>query len=462
MAQLQKSLKSRHIFMIALGGVIGSGLFLGSGSVIQTAGPGGAILAYAAVGLVMYFTMLSLGELSVAMPDSGSFQSYATKLIHPAVGATVGWLYWLNWAVTIGIELVSIAILMQRWFPKVPSWVWCLVFGFFIFLINILSTRSFGEAEFWFSSIKVGTIILFIVLALAAIFGLLPTHSQSVGFSNLTAHGGLFPNGIWNIFVTMITVAFAFQGTEVIGVTSGESENPEKTVPKAIRQTVWRTLLFHIFSVALLVCIVPWNKLGLNQSPFVTAFDQMGIPYAADLINFVLLTAFISVANSGVYACSRMLWSMSQNGVASPIFGKLNKRGVPVPAVLFTFLFAGLSLLTSVYAKETVYNWLVSLATFAAVVVWMMIGVCQYLFRKRYIADGGRVEDLKYKTRFFPLVPIATTVLNLLVIASLWILPDQRMTIYVGVPGTLLILLIEYLRYKNKTLSAENESSQAV
>lgn len=453
MQQLQRTMKSRHLFMLALGGVIGSGLFLSSGYVIQQAGPGGAILAYLVGGLIMYLTMLTLGELSVANPDSGSFQSYATKLINPATGYVVGWMYWLNWAMTIGIELTSIAILMKRWFPTVDAWIWCVVFALFLFAINILSTRSFAETEFWFSSVKVIVIVLFLALGSAAMFGLIPMQDGSAApqLSNLTAHGGLIPNGWVAILVAMMSVAFSFQGAEVIGLTSGESVDPQKTVPRAVRQTIWRTLFFYVFSIIVLVSLIPWQQYGVIESPFVAVFDKIGIPYAADIMNFVILTAFVSVANSGIYACSRMLYSMSQNGISSPYFGKLSKKGVPVNGIVFSLVIAGLSLFTSVWAPETVYVALLSLASFAGVFVWMMIGVCGFLFRKRFIANGGKIEQLKYRTRFFPLVPVLTIVLNLIVLISLAIRSDQRIAVYIGIPSIIFLYFFYHIKERVQT-----------
>lgn len=318
--ELKRELKSRHLFMIALGGVIGTGLFLGSGYTIHEAGPGGAIAAYLFGGFVMYLTMLSLGELAVRIPDAGSYQTYATKFISPAAGFCIGWLSWLNWSVTVGIELLTVSILMKRWFPDVPTWVFCAVFALLLFLVNALSVKGFAEVEFWFSSVKVLTVIAFIVLGLAAMFGIVHMKSGQPApfFSNFTDHGGLFPNGFWAIFTTMILVNFSFQGTELVGVAAGESREPEKTVPIALRNTVWRILIFFVLAIFVLAGLFPWEKAGVVESPFVVVFDNIGIPYAADIMNFVIITAVLSVANSGLYATSRVLWSMSRQGMVTP------------------------------------------------------------------------------------------------------------------------------------------------
>ncbi|MCP8968602.1 amino acid permease [Ectobacillus ponti] len=445
--ELRRELKSRHIFMIALGGVIGTGLFMSSGYTINQAGPGGAILAYMVGGLVMYLTMLCLGELAVAMPHVGSYQTYATKFISPGTGYVVGWMSWLNWSVTVGLELITVSILMKRWFPDVPSWIWCVIFAVVLFGINALSTRSFAEVEFWFSSIKLITILAFILLGGAAMFGFLDMKGGETApfLSNFTDHGGLFPNGIAAILVTMIGVNFSFQGTELVGVAAGESSNPEKTIPRAINNTAWRILIFFILSMFVLAGLFPWQKAGLVESPFVVVFDKIGIPYAADIVNFVIITAVLSVANSGLYATSRMLWSMSQQGMIGPKFGKLSKRGVPMNALVASMLVGCLSLLCGIYAEDTVYLWLLSIAGFGAVFIWASIALSNLLARRAFVRGGGRVADLKYRTPLYPFVPLLGLTMNVLIMVSLIFIPDQRMAIYCGVP--FLIACTLYYRF---------------
>ncbi|GGB66361.1 amino acid permease [Fictibacillus barbaricus] len=441
---LKRELKSRHILMIALGGVIGTGLFMSSGYTIHEAGPGGALAAYLWGGFVMYLTMLCLGELAVRVPDAGSYQTYATKFISPSAGYVVGWMSWLNWSVTIGLELITVSLLMKRWFPDVSTWVWCVVFTLFLFFINALSTKSFGEVEFWFAGIKVITIIAFILLGGAVVFGFLQVDGQPAPFlSNFTDHGGLFPNGFGAIVVTMIAVNFSFQGTELVGIAAGESKDPEKAIPKAINSTVWRILVFFILSIFILAALFPWEKANAVESPFVEVFEGIGIPYAADIMNLVIITAVLSVANSGLYATSRMLWSMSNQGMINPVFGKLNKRGVPMVALIVSLGVGCLSLLSGIFAEETVYLWLLSIAGFGAVFTWLSIAVSNLLARRKYMAAGGRAEDLKYRTPLYPLVPILAIVCNLIVIVSLAFIPEQRISLYCGVP----FLIACYLYY---------------
>ncbi|PWK13513.1 amino acid permease [Tumebacillus permanentifrigoris] len=433
--QLQRTMKSRHLFMISLGGVIGTGFFLGSGYTISQAGPFGAILSYLVGGLIMYLTMLCLGELSVAMPVSGSFQTYTTKFIGPGTGFAVGWLYWLGWAVTVALELLSAAALMQRWFADVPAWFWCLLFGLVLFLMNALSAKTFGETEFWFASIKVAVIILFIILGGAAMFGLLDFNNGQAAplLSNYSSSGWL-PNGIKGLILTMITVNFSFQGTELIGIAAGESEDPEKTIPKSIRTTVWRTLVFFVLAMFVLAGLIPYEQAGVVESPFVAVFDAIGIPYAADVMNFVILTALLSVANSGLYAATRMLYALSTSDMAPKALGRVNKRAVPLNALLLTMAVAFLSLLSSVFAEQTVYLWLISLAGLGAQVGWISITASQLAFRRKYLRDGGRVEDLKFRTPWYPVLPLVATVLNVAVLVSLAFDPNQRIALYCGVP----------------------------
>ena len=446
--ELKRTMKSRHLFMISLGGIIGTGLFLGSGYTISQAGPIGAVLAYIVGGFIMYLTMLCLGELSVAMPVSGSFQAYTTRFISPAAGFAVGWIYWLGWAVTVALELLSSGGLMQRWFPGSPIWMWCLVFGIALFLMNALSARAFGETEFWFSSIKVAAIILFIVLGGGAMFGFIDMGEGQAApmLSNFT-EAGWFPNGITGFLLTAITVNFAFQGSELIGIAAGESEEPEKTVPKSIRATVFRTLFFFVLAIFILSSLIPYKEAGVIESPFVMVFDKIGIPYAADIMNFVILTALLSVANSGLYAATRMLWSLSRDNMTVAALGKINKNGVPMNALILTMAIALLSLLSSVVAEETVYLWLISTAGLGAQMGWIAITASQLAFRKKYVAQGGRVEDLKFKTPLYPFLPLLGLILNGTVLVSLSFDPNQRVALYCGIP----FMVVCYLYYKVRT-----------
>jgi arginine/ornithine permease len=459
--ELKRTMKTRHLFMISLGGVIGSGLFLGSGYTISEAGPMGAILSYLVGGIIMFLTMLCLGELSVAMPVSGSFQTYTTKFIGPGTGFALGWLYWLGWSVTVALEFLAAGQLMERWFPDVPVWIWSGIFAVVLFSLNALSARAFAEAEFWFSSIKILAILLFIVLGGAALFGFIDLKGgQEAPFlSNFTAHG-LLPNGFSALIITMIAVNFSFQGTELIGIAAGESENPEKTIPRSIKQTVWRTLVFFVLAIFVVAGLIPMEKAGVIESPFVVVFDSIGIPYAADIMNFVILTALLSVGNSGLYAATRMLYAMSKEKMASPVLTKVNKKGVPMNALILTMGISLLSLLSGFFAAETVFVWLLSIAGLGAQVGWISITASQIAFRRKYIRDGGKLEDLKFKTPFFPVLPIIALTLNIIVLASLAFDSEQRLALYLGVPFVIACYLIYHFKIKDQHENKEEANYQ--
>ena len=316
--------------MISLGGVIGTGLFLSTGYTLSQAGPGGTIAAYLIGGLMMYLVMQCLGELSVAMPVTGSFQTYATTFIGPSTGFMVGIMYWVNWVVTVGSEFTASGILMQRWFPHSSVWMWSAIFAALLFAANAFSVKLFAETEFWFSSVKIVTILLFIILGGAAMFGLISLHGSGEApmLSNFTSHGGLFPNGFLAVFIAMISVSFAFSGTELIGITAGETANPAKDIPRSIRNVAWRTVIFFIGAIFVLSGLISWKEAGVIESPFVAVFSQIGIPYAADIMNFVILTALLSVANSGLYASTRMLWSLANENMISARFKKVTPKGI--------------------------------------------------------------------------------------------------------------------------------------
>lgn len=446
--EFQRKMTSRHLFMLSLGGVIGTGLFLSSGYTIAQAGPLGAILSYLVGAVVVYLVMLSLGELAVAMPVTGSFHTYATKFISPGTGFTVAWLYWLCWTVALGTEFLGAGLLMERWFPNVPAWVFATLFASIIFGLNALSVRFFAEAEFYFSSIKVITIVLFILLGLGAMFGLIPmANGQSAPyFSNLTAHGA-FPNGIIAVVSVMLAVNYAFSGTELIGIAAGETDNPKEAVPKAIRTTIGRLVVFFVLTIIVLASLLPLEEAGVTKAPFVTVFDKIGIPFAADIMNFVILTAILSAGNSGLYASSRMLWSLANEGMISKKVVKINQNGVPMRALLLSMVGAVFALLSSVYAADTVFLALVSVAGFAVVMVWLSIPIAQINFRKKWKKEHSE-DDLSFKTPFNPILPYITIALLVLSIIGIAWDESQRPGLYFGIPFILLSYGYYYLVHK--------------
>ncbi|MBT2758172.1 S-methylmethionine permease [Mesobacillus foraminis] len=452
----QRKMQARHLVMLSLGGVIGTGLFLSSGYTIQQAGPFGTILSYLIGALVVYLVMLCLGELSVHMPETGAFHSYAAKYIGPGTGFTVAWLYWLTWTVALGSEFTAAGLLMQRWFPSISVWIWSALFAALIFFLNILTVKFFAESEFWFASVKVVAIVLFIILGGAAIIGVLPMAGSETAplFSNFTS-AGLFPNGAFAIIMTMLAVNFAFSGTELIGIAAGETVNPEKTIPKAIRTTLWRLIIFFVGTIVVLASLLPFSEAGVLESPFVAVLDTIGVPYAADIMNFVILTAILSAANSGLYASSRMLWSLSDKNTISPVFAKMTKKGIPLNAVVFSMLGGGLALFSSIIAPDTVYLVLVSISGLAVVVVWMSIAASQFLFRRQYIREGNSVEDLGYRTPLYPLVPIASFILCLASCIGIAFDPAQRVALYCGIPFIVICYAGYYISQGLKKRGAE-------
>ena len=411
-APLKRAMSTRHLVMISLGGAIGTGLFLGSGEVIAQTGPVGAIFSYLLGGLIAYAVMLCLGELAVHMPESGSFGSYAQKFIGPGTGYTITWLYWLTWTATLGTEFTAAALLMQEWFPQISVWIWTIAFAAIVFGLNMSSTKLFAESEFWLSLVKVVTVIVFIILGLLAVFGILSFqgHSSAPLFSNLTAQGW-FPQGLFPIFATMLIVNFAFSGTELIGVAAGETQDPAKNVPKAINAAIWRLLIFFVGTIVVISALLPHQMAGLNaegvsSSPFVTVFTYIGIPYSEDIIRFVIITALLSAANSGLYAASRMMWSLSDKKQLPAVFSKVNHRGIPFIAIIVTMFGALPGLLSEQFAPETIFKNLLGIAAFTMVIVWMSICLSQFNFRRQWYKDGHTAKELGFAAPLFPIVPI--------------------------------------------------------
>lgn len=441
--QLNRTMKSRHLMMLSLGGVIGTGLFLNVGYTINQAGPGGAIIGYLIGGFILYMVMTCLGELAVHMPVTGSFQTYATKFIHPTAGFSLGWMYFVGSAATAGVEFTAAGILMKHWFPDMPTWIWCAIFIVLLFSLNALSTRGFAEAEFWFAGIKVLAVVFFIIVGAAAIFGIVPMADRVAPHLTNLEPTLLFPAGIIIIFVTMMNVIFSYQGSELVGIAAGETENPQKTIPKAIRTILVRIIVFYIASIVILSAIFPSSELGLLESPFVTLLELVGIPYAADIMNFIILTAILSVGNSCLYASTRLLWAMSLEDMAPKIFSKTSRRNIPLNALLFTMVFSLLSLLTSVMKADAVFVLLMSIAGISVTISWMGIALSQFMFRRKYVKSGGRLEDLQYRVKWYPFIPLfCITFCSAILIFLLWD-ETQRAGVLYGI-GFLLLCIVFY------------------
>ena len=398
--QLKRGLASRHMQMIAIGGAIGTGLFLASGATVANAGPGGALVAYAAIGLMVLLLMQSLGEMSAHQPVAGSFQTFATKFISPSFGFAMGWNYWFNWAVTVAADLVASGLVMAYWFPQVPSWIWAVVF--------------------------LVIVVVFVISGVFMIAGVMGTNSP--GLANWTTGDAPFHNGFVGIIAVFMIAGFSFQGTELVGVAAGESENPRRDVPRSIRTVFWRIMFFYIGAIAIIGTLLPYTDPSLlsaaddtannvAQSPFTLVFARMGIGAAAAVMNAVILTSILSAGNSGLYAASRMLHSMALKGQAPALFARVTKGGVPGYAMALTTVMAACGFLTQLVFEDA-YTWLVNIVGISGIIMWLGIAVSHIRFRRAYLLQGNRLEDLPYRSPFFPAGPIIAFVMCLVVMAG--------------------------------------------
>lgn len=412
--ELKRGLKPRHLTMISLGGTIGTGLFLASGGAIHNAGPGGVLVSYIAIGIMVYFLMTSLAEMATYMPVAGSFSTYATKFVDPALGFALGWNYWYNWAITIAAELAAVTMIMKFWLPETSSILWSGLFLAIIFLLNYLSVKGFGESEYWFSLIKVVTVIVFLIAGFLMIFGIIG--GEAVGFKNFTIGDAPFHGGFMTTLGIFMAAGFSFQGTELLGVAAGESEEPNKNIPRAARQIFWRILLFYVLSIIVIGLLIPYTNENLASgdvavSPFTLVFDKAGIAFAASIMNAVILTAVLSAGNSGMYASARMLWDLARQNKAPKFLGKLNKRGIPVNALIVTSAIGTIAFLASLFGDGVVYVWLLNASGMSGFIAWIGIALCHYRFRKAYVAQGRNINDLPYKAKWYPFGPLFAFVL---------------------------------------------------
>lgn len=434
--QLRRSLKARHMYMIAIGGSIGTGLFVASGATVANAGPGGALLAYALIGFMVFLLMQSLGEMATYIPLAGSFGEYARRFVSPSFGFAIGWNYWYNWAITVAAELAAAALVMKYWAPNTPGWIWSAIFLAILFGLNALSARAYGEGEFWFALIKVAVVIFFLILGVLMIFSILG--GPSPGFSNWTLSNGEqsapFVNGAAGVLGVFMIAGFSFQGTELVAVAAGEAEDPDRNVPKAIRTVFIRILLFYIGAIAVIGFLIPFTDPRLLDSaedniavaPFTLVFDNAGVLAAAAIMNAVILTSILSAGNSGLYASTRMLYALAESGQAPKLFSKLNSRGVPIPALIATTAIGALCFISSLIGDGAAYTWLINASGLAGFITWMGIAWCHYKFRRAFLAQGHSVDELPFKAIFFPLGPIVALLMCAFVIAG------QNLEVYTG------------------------------
>ncbi|WP_430379463.1 amino acid permease [Streptomyces sp. B1-3] len=381
----ERGLGSRQVQMIAIGGAIGVGLFLKAGANIAKAGPS-LILMYALAGVIIFFIMRALGELLLYRPVSGSFAEYSREFLGPFFGYFTGWTYWLMWVVTGMAELTAAAIYIHYWFPGIPQWVTALVFLVVLFTANLISVKLFGEIEFWASMIKVTALIGMIVIGLGVLTFGFSDAGDTAAVSNLWEFDGFFPNGIGSSLMTLQGVMFAYLAVELVGVTAGESENPEKTLPKAINTLPWRIALFYVGALTVILCVVKWTEFAPGVSPFVEAFAKIGIPAGAGIVNFVVLTAALSSCNSGMYSTGRMLRNLADSAEAPAAVGRLSATKTPALGITVSVLFMGIGVVLNYVVPEKAFNYVTSVAVGAGIWTWLMILVSHVLYRRAVTA----------------------------------------------------------------------------
>lgn len=434
---LQRQLTPRHITFMALGMCIGAGLFLGSASTIRLAGPS-VLFAYLFGGAMIFIIMRALGEMAAHEPVAGSFGAYAHKYISPFAGYLTSWNYWIL-MMGVGIaESTAVGIYMKTWFPDSPQWIWAFASVAMIGGLNLLAVKVYGELEFWFALVKVLTVVLMIAGGCAMIWLGWGNGGQPVGLSNLWSHGGWFPNGVTGMVLALPVLVFSFGGIETIGMAAAEAAQPERTIPRAVNSVIWRILIFYIGSLFVIMAIYPWNALDAHSSPFVTTFARLGIPSAAGLINFVVITAALSSFNSTTFSGSRMLHSLAGKGQAPAAMGRVSAQGVPVRGVLVTMVFLLFGVLMNYLVPGRIFGMMMSILAFNTVWTWGMVLVAHWRFRRR------QAQPLGFRLRAWPL----SSVLCLAFLAFVWVMlgysPDTRVALYVGVAWIALLTAAYY------------------
>ncbi|CAN5611739.1 amino acid permease [soil metagenome] len=430
---LKKALSQRQLTMIAIGGVIGAGLFVGSGVVIGDTGPA-VFLTYGMAGVLIIMVMRMLAEMAVANPTTGSFADYSRNALGNWAGFSVGWLYWYFWVIVVGFEAIAGAKIVQYW-SDVPLWMSALVFMVLMTATNLFSVASYGEFEFWFAGIKVAAIIAFIALGAAYVFGVWP--GKSMDFSNLISHGGFMPLGFGVITVGIVTVIFSMVGAEIATIAAAESADPEKAVAKAANSVILRILVFYVGAVLLLVTILPWNDDGVAASPFVAAFTKMGIPYADHVMNAVVLTAVLSCLNSGMYTASRMLFVLAARREAPPALVRVTRRGVPMNAILASSVVGFLCVIAAAVSPDTVFAFLLNSSGAIILFVYLLIAISQIVLRYR-TPDS----QLRVKMWLFPVLSVLTALGILAILVQMFIDNELRSQLVLSLLSWAVVLLL--------------------
>ena len=405
---LKRGLLPRHVQFIALAGMIGTGIFKGSSDTLNMAGPS-VVVSYLIGGLLLFIVMAALGEMATVYPNL-NVQHLINKAFGLQTSFIVGWLYWINWIIVTVVELLAAGSFLKYWFPDVPLWVLSIICAALIVGINLFQVKHYGELEFWFASIKIITLVAFIILGALMLFGLFPGTSNA-SFSNLTAHGGFFPNGMGGMLGAFLVVMFSYGGAELIGVAVTETKDSEKVIPKIIKSTVMRVILFYVLPILIICGIIPWNEVTSEDSPFVQVFSLSGLPGAANVMNFVLLTAVLSAANSGIYATSRTLFTMSQNGEAPKLFLKISKKGIPLNGILLTTVFILVGVFLAYMTPDEVISYLMSIPGFTVLLIWISICCAQLKLRPQY------ADRLGFQVKWFPY----TTIIAILSLTGIFV-----------------------------------------
>ncbi|ACT07923.1 amino acid permease-associated region [Dickeya chrysanthemi Ech1591] len=442
-SRLKRGLSTRHIRFIALGSAIGTGLFYGSASAIQMAGPS-VLLAYLIGGVFAYIIMRALGEMSVNNPQASSFSRYARDYLGPLAGYITGWTYCFEMLIVAIADVTAFGIYMGVWFPAVPHWVWVLSVVLIIGAINLMNVKVFGELEFWLSFFKVATIVVMIVAGIGIIVWGIGNGGEPTGIHNLWSNGGFFSNGVMGMILSLQMVMFAYGGVEIIGITAGEAKEPHKSIPHAINSVPWRILVFYVGTLFVIMSIYPWNQVGTEGSPFVLTFQHMGITAAAGILNFVVITASLSAINSDVFGVGRMLHGMAEQGHAPKVFSRLSQRGTPWVTVVVMVLALLIAVYLNYIMPEKVFLVIASLATFATVWVWIMILCSQIAFRRKLSREQA-------KALAFPLPGGSATamvgiVFLVFIIGLIGYFPDTRIALYAGMVWIALLLASYALR----------------
>ncbi len=458
---LKAGLKNRHLSMIAIGGVIGAGLFVGSGAGIAKAGPG-ILVSYLLAGLLVVLVMRMLGEMAAANPSSGSFSTYADRALGRWAGFTIGWLYWFFWVVVLAVEATAAATILTGWLPSVPQWAWALIVMVLLTATNLASVGSYGEFEFWFAGIKVVAITAFIGIAGLAVFGLLPG-AEATGTSNLTDHGGFLPNGPGAILSGMLLVVFSFMGSEIVTLAAGESAHPEKMVRRATNSVIWRIGSFYLGSILLVVMLLPWNsKAVVDEGPYVAALNEIGIPHAGTIMDVIVVTAVLSCLNSGLYTASRMAFSLGRRGDAPKSFSQVDKRGVPAVAIWSSVAFGFVAVIFNYTSPDTVFQFLLNSSGAVALFVWLVI--CLSQLRMRPKIERETPERHTVRMWLYPYLTYATIGLILFVIGYMFYDKEGREQMVMSVAvGAVVLAIGVWLQRKHgsREETAEKTSAEA-